>query len=141
VVSKPAPKADVEIVKLCSRVRGITQRGPMNQTICHTSEILLVEDNPGDVRLIGFSGAVRPETIGKLPQELKADPELRDIPVVVLTTSRAEHDIVTANDLRARGCIQKPIDLNRSWDRVRSIESFWLGTAALPRELEPQKDS
>jgi DNA-binding NarL/FixJ family response regulator len=109
----------------------------MNQTICHTSEILLVEDNPGDARLIGFSGTVRPETIGKLPQELKADPELRDIPVVVLTTSRAEHDIVTAKDLQARGCIQKPIDLNRFWDSVR----FWLGTAALPRELEPQKDS
>ena len=137
-------------------------------------EVLLVEDNPGDVRLtmeamreskviVNLSvapdgeealaflrrlgphlGAPRPDLILldlNLPRkdgrevlaEIKADADLRRIPVVVLTTSSAEADIVKSYNLHANCYITKPVDFKQFMTVVRSIEDFWLTVVRLPR--------
>jgi CheY-like chemotaxis protein len=136
-------------------------------------EILLVEDNPGDVRLTiealrdskvhnqlnvardgvealaflhregAFVDAVRPDLILldlNLPRkdgrevlaEIKADPALRTIPVVILTTSRAEQDVLRSYELQANCYITKPVDLEQFMTVVKSIEDFWLTIVTLP---------
>ena len=64
--------------------------------------------------------------------ELKSDPDLRAIPVVVLTTSRAEEDVLRAYQLQANCFITKPVDFKQFLDVVRSIENFWLTVVTLP---------
>jgi two-component system, chemotaxis family, response regulator Rcp1 len=136
-------------------------------------EILLVEDNPGDVRLTRealregkvhnnlsvvddgvkalaflrrqgeYASAPRPDLILldlNLPRmsgrevltEVKSDPELKSIPVVVLTTSQAEQDIVRAYELNANCYVTKPVDLDQFITVVKSIEDFWLTIVRLP---------
>ena len=136
-------------------------------------EILLVEDNPGDVRLtqevfndgkmlnklhvVGdgiealaflnqegeYADVPRPELILldlNLPRkdgrdvlaEIKADGDLRRIPVVVLTTSCSEEDILKSYDLNANCYITKPVDLNHFIEVVKSIEDFWMTVVKLP---------
>ena len=138
-------------------------------------EILLVEDNPGDVRLTRealregkvrnnlsiasdgvealaylrregkYRDAVRPDLILldlNLPRkdgrevlaEVKADDTLRNIPVVVLTSSQAEQDILRAYDLHANCYVSKPVDLDQFIHVVRSIEDFWFTIVKLPPE-------
>jgi CheY-like chemotaxis protein len=139
-------------------------------------EILLVEDNPGDVRLTRealregkvhnnlyiakdgvealaflrregaeFADAVRPDLIlldlnlprkdgREVLEEIKADPSLRHIPVVVLTSSEAEQDIVRAYDLHANCYVSKPVDLDQFITVVQSIENFWFTIVKLPTE-------
>ena len=139
-------------------------------------EILLVEDNPGDVRLtrealkdgkivnnlhVAEDGvealaflrregksrdAVRPELILldlNLPKkdgrevlaEIKADEDLRRIPVVILTSSAAEQDIVKSYNLHANCYVTKPVDLDQFINVVKSIEYFWLTVVRLPPEI------
>jgi CheY-like chemotaxis protein len=136
-------------------------------------QVLLVEDNPGDVRLtkealkegkllnqltvVGdgvealsflrkegkYANALQPELILldlNLPKkdgrevlaEIKADPGLRRIPVVVLTTSSAEEDILKIYDLHANCYITKPVDLEQFMGVVKSIEDFWVSVVKLP---------
>ena len=136
-------------------------------------QVLLVEDNPGDVRLtkealkegkllnqltvVGdgvealsflrkegkYADALQPELILldlNLPKkdgrevlaEIKADPKLRRIPVVVLTTSSAEEDILKIYDLHANCYITKPVDLEQFMGVVKSIEDFWVSVVKLP---------
>lgn len=136
-------------------------------------EILLVEDNPGDVRLTRealreakvannlhvapdgvaalaflrregeFADAVRPDVILldlNLPRkdgrevlaEVKDDAELRTIPVVVLTSSKAEQDVVRAYDLHANCYVTKPVDFDQFITVVKSIEDFWFTIVKLP---------
>ncbi len=150
------------------------------ETICEAVEILLVEDNPGDVRLIQevlrdgkvrnnmsvtkdgvdaisflhqtgeYSGAPRPDIILldlNLPKkdgrevlaDIKADPDLKNIPVVVLTTSSAEQDIFRSYDLHANCYITKPVDLDQFIRVIRSIEDFWLTIVKLPRGEEDDR--
>jgi two-component system, chemotaxis family, response regulator Rcp1 len=138
-------------------------------------EILLVEDNPGDVRLTRealregkvrnnlhvaadgvealhflrregkFAGAVRPDLIlldlnlpkkdgREVLEDIKSDPALRYIPVVVLTSSQAEQDILRAYDLHANCYVTKPVDLDQFIHVVRSIEEFWFTIVKLPPE-------
>jgi CheY-like chemotaxis protein len=138
-------------------------------------EILLVEDNPGDVRLTiealrdakvhnrvsvakdgveamaflrregQYGDARRPDLILldlNLPRkdgrevlaEIKVDTGLKHIPVVILTTSRAEQDILKSYDLHANCYVTKPVDLDQFITVVRSIENFWLTVVALPPE-------
>ena len=66
--------------------------------------------------------------------EIKADDALRRIPVVVLTTSQAEEDILKAYDLNANCYISKPVDLEPFIKVVRSIEDFWLTIVQLPTQ-------
>jgi two-component system, chemotaxis family, response regulator Rcp1 len=64
--------------------------------------------------------------------ELKADDSLKTIPVVVLTTSRAEQDVLRAYNLNANCYITKPVDFDQFLNVVRSIEAFWLYVVSLP---------
>ena len=64
--------------------------------------------------------------------DLKADGDLKTIPIVVLTTSRAEQDILSVYQLNANCYINKPVDFNQFLEVVRSIESFWLYVVTLP---------
>lgn len=137
-------------------------------------EILLIEDNPGDVRLTveifkeakihnkmnvmtdgieamaflrqegEYTNVPRPDLILldlNLPKkdgrevlaEIKVDPALRRIPVVVLTTSKAEEDILKTYDLHVNAYITKPVDLEQFIGIVKSIENFWLTIVKLPR--------
>ena len=146
----------------------------MAENIGRPIEILLVEDNPGDVRLTKealkdakvinnlhvagdgiealdflkrqgkYPGAIRPDLILldlNLPRkdgrevlgEIKADPGLRQIPVVILTTSKAEEDILRTYDLHANCYITKPVDLEKFIEVISAIEDFWLSIVKLPR--------
>ena len=67
-------------------------------------------------------------------EELKQDPDLRTIPVVVLTTSRSEQDVLRSYKLHANCYITKPVDFTQFMDVVRSIEHFWLTVVTLPKE-------
>ena len=66
--------------------------------------------------------------------EIKADQRLRRIPVVVLTTSEAEQDILESYNLHANCYVKKPVDLDAFINVVRSIDTFWLAIVKLPPE-------
>ena len=136
-------------------------------------EVLLVEDNPGDVRLTREAlkdgkvrnnlhvladgveamrflrregrhvDAPRPDLIlldlnlpkkdgREVLEEIKVDEDLRQIPVVILTTSQAEQDILESYRLRANAYVSKPVDLERFLEVVKTIEEFWLEIVRLP---------
>lgn len=65
-------------------------------------------------------------------QEIKTDPDLRRIPVVILTTSKAEEDVFRSYDLHANCYITKPVQLPQFFDVVRNIEDFWMSIVRLP---------
>jgi CheY-like chemotaxis protein len=145
----------------------------MNPKTSKSIEILLVEDNPGDVRLtkealqdakvcnsmfvVGdgieaiaylrgenqYTNAVRPDLILldlNLPRmngfevldAIKEDPNLKRIPVVVLTTSQAEQDIIQSYNLYANAYVTKPVDLEQFIKVIKAIEGFWLEIVRLP---------
>ena len=90
-------------------------------------------------------GAVRPDLILldlNLPRmdgrevlsEVKSDPKLKTIPVVVLTTSNAEQDVLRSYELQANCYITKPVDLEQFITVVKSIEDFWLTIVTLPHQ-------
>jgi CheY-like chemotaxis protein len=92
-----------------------------------------------------YAQAVRPDLVLldlNLPRkdgrevlaEIKADTRLRRIPVVILTTSQAEEDIVSAYQLNANSYISKPVDLEQFIRVVQAIDTFWLGIVELPEE-------
>jgi two-component system, chemotaxis family, response regulator Rcp1 len=143
-------------------------------------EILLVEDNPGDVRLTiealkegkvtnnlrvakdgeealdclyqrsSFSKGPRPDIILldlNLPKKdgrevlkiIKTDDKLKQIPVVVLTTSKAEEDILKSYDYHANCYITKPIDMNEFLKVIRMTEDFWLTIVKLPTRIRSEE--
>jgi DNA-binding response OmpR family regulator len=65
-------------------------------------------------------------------REIKNDPKLKRIPVVILTTSQSEDDIIHTYDLHANCYITKPVDFNQFLKVVKSIEDFWLTVVKLP---------
>jgi CheY-like chemotaxis protein len=136
-------------------------------------QILLIEDEPGDVLLIAealhetgipsdlhvtidgeqamdffhrrdaFAAAPVPDLVLldlNLPKkdgrqvlvEIKGDPKLRYIPVIVLTTSAAERDVMHAYDQHVNAYIRKPVGYAALLDVVRTIRDFWIGAALLP---------
>jgi len=112
------------------------------------NHLSMVEDGVQAMKFLrrqnGFSEAPRPDLIlldlnlpGKdgreVLAELKADPDLKTIPVVVLTMSRAEADIFRAYELQANCYITKPLDFVQFLDVIRTIEHFWLAIVTLPR--------
>jgi two-component system, chemotaxis family, response regulator Rcp1 len=66
--------------------------------------------------------------------EIKADPELRRIPVVILTTSSADRDVIQTYDLGANAYVVKPVDLDQLVTIVKQIEDFWFSIVRLPPE-------
>jgi len=69
--------------------------------------------------------------------EIKSDPALRSIPVVVLTTSKAEEDILRSYDLHANAYVTKPVDFNRFIEVVRQIDEFFVTVVKLPAHRPP----
>jgi len=67
-------------------------------------------------------------------EELKSDPQLKQIPVIVLTTSRADQDILRCYELHANCYITKPVNFTKFIEVVRSIEHFWLSVVTLPEK-------
>ncbi|ACV12039.1 response regulator receiver protein [Halorhabdus utahensis DSM 12940] len=65
-------------------------------------------------------------------EEINDDPELRRIPVIVLTSSEAESDIVKSYELQANAYLSKPVDYSGFMDVVRSLEEFWLSVVKMP---------
>ena len=152
----------------------------MNNTLetpARSIDILLVEDNPGDVRLtrellkeskIGnnltvvdngedalaylrrgpkYPNATSPDLIlldlnlpkkngHEVLESVKNDPVLRRIPVVILTSSKAEEDIVKTYDLHANCYIAKPVGLDQFAAMVKSIDDFWLAIVKFPPNLK-----
>ena len=143
----------------------------MNPGVSNPIEILLVEDNPGDVRLIkevfkdakiynnmlvAYDGEAAIEILRRddgnvtlpdlilldlnLPKkdgrevlrEIKGDDCLKCIPVVILTTSNAEEDLIETYKMNANCYITKPVDLDQFINVVKSIENFWLSIVKLP---------
>jgi CheY-like chemotaxis protein len=140
----------------------------------HAIEVLLVEDDPGDVLLTreAFEGKIRNtlhvvndgvEAMAFLRNEgryertpmpdlilldlnlprmdgrevlamVKEDPELRLIPVVVLTTSDAEEDVVSSYSLHANAYVSKPVDFERFIEVVRQIDDFFISVVRLPQQ-------
>lgn len=96
------------------------------------------------LRAVGVhAGAPRPDLIlldlnipkldgAEVLAEIKTDPDLARIPVVVLTTSKAEEDIARSYDLHANCYINKPVDLDQFMLVIRAIEDFWLTVVRLP---------
>lgn len=140
-------------------------------------EILLVDDNPGDIRLTQealkeskvlnnlhivedgmealeflrkkgrFKNVITPDIILldlNLPKrngrevltEIKNDDFLKKIPVVILTISRAEEDILKSYELHANCYITKPVDMNQFVKIVRTIENFWFSIVRLPPNID-----
>jgi len=94
-----------------------------------------------------YSNAVRPDIIlldlnlprkdgREVLEEIKTDPDLKRIPVVIMTISQAEEDIIRSYNLYANCYITKPIDLNQFMKVVKSIEDFWLTIVKLPPDGE-----
>ena len=141
----------------------------------HPIDILLVEDNPGDVDLTrealdgakvcntlhiaedgeealeflrrqgAHSDAPRPDLIlldlnlpkkdgREVLEEIKADRQLAEIPVVVLTTSAADEDVTRAYQLHANCYVTKPVDFKQFLKVIQAIEDFWLTVVKLPRK-------
>lgn len=150
----------------------------MSERTSKPIEILLVEDNPGDVRLTRealldarvynnmsiagdgiealaylkqegqYAGAARPDLILldlNLPrmngfevlEVIKKDDDLRRIPVVILTTSQAEQDIINGYNLHANAYVTKPVDLEQFIQVIKTIEDFWLEIVMLPDGKKP----
>jgi chemotaxis family two-component system response regulator Rcp1 len=144
-----------------------------NRKISRSIEILLVEDNPGDVRLTRevlkeskvrsnlhvvedgmkamaylrreskYADAVRPDIVLldlNLPKKdgrevligIKTDEDLKRIPVVILTTSEDERDILEAYNNHVNCYVTKPLDIDQFTKIVKSIEDFWLTIVKLP---------
>lgn len=140
--------------------------------------VLLVEDNPGDVRLTQeafkeanmaiqlnvtmdgaeaikylrkeekYSDVLTPDLIlldlnlpkkdgREVLKEIKTDDTLKRIPVVVLTTSNAEQDVMKSYNLHVNCYINKPVDFEKFFDIIQKIEEFWLTTAILPTRVRP----
>lgn len=68
----------------------------------------------------------------ELLSELKADSDLRRIPVVVLTSSKAEEDVVRSYELHASAYVTKPVDLAGFWTIIKAIEGFWFSVVRFP---------
>ncbi len=139
------------------------------------AQLLLVEDNPGDVRLTKeafkqgriendlhtvsdgsealaflkrrgeYEDAPRPDLVlldlnlprtdgEEVLEQLKDDPKLRSIPVIVLTSSRAEEDIARSYELHANAYLTKPVDPDEFIETVRAFEKFWFSVVRLPPE-------
>lgn len=149
----------------------------MTKTIDDPIDILLVEDNEGDVLLSqiafkdseydcqlhvasdgelamdflyqrnDFTDSPTPDIVLldlNLPkknglsvlEDIKNDPDLRRIPVVIMTSSQANTDIISGYDLQASGYIIKPLSLQKFADMVEGLDKYWFTTVVLPKRIE-----
>lgn len=150
---------------------------PSEYDAAEPADILLVEDNPGDVRLTkeafkdgriantlhvvengvdaldflfqrnDYADAPRPDLVlldlnlprkngGEVLDELHEDPTRRSIPVIILTSSESEMDIVRSYERCARGYLTKPVDPNEFIATIQELERFWLSVMRLPTDTD-----
>jgi len=143
-------------------------------------EILLVEDNPGDIELTkeafndskisnnisvvmdgeqaldylrrenGYKDSITPDIIlldlnlpkkdgAKVLEEIKCDPNLKRIPVVIMTSSKAERDVIKTYNLHVNSYLVKPVSLSKFADIVEAIDNFWFSIVILPSDVEIEK--
>lgn len=143
------------------------------QQLCRPIEILMIEDNPGDVRLAQeglkrgkvvnnlrvaedgetglamlrkegeHAGSASPDLIlldlnlpgiggREVLAEIKSDPALEHIPVVVLTSSEAEEDILKSYKLKTNSYIIKPVEFQKFMDMMKKLDDYWLAFVKLP---------
>ncbi len=148
-----------------------------NQPQAELIEILMVDDNPGDIEITRkslkegkirnvfnsvkdgeeamdylyqrgrFANAARPDLIlldlnmpkkdgREVLEEIKTDPNLKSIPVVILTSSKAESDIVDSYNMNANCYVPKPVELETFIGIVKKIEEFWLDVVKLPTSIQ-----
>ncbi len=147
----------------------------MTEQPARTINILLVEDDPGDVLMTReafeenlhnrldvvtdgaaaldylrhaqpYADAPRPDLIlldlnlprrdgREVLQEIKADPDLQHIPVIVLTTSQAEEDVLRSYQLHANAYVTKPVDFEGFIEAVKQIDHFFVSVVQLPPEI------
>jgi CheY-like chemotaxis protein len=140
-----------------------------------TINVLLVEDDPGDVLMTreafeenlhnrldvvtdgaaaldylrhegSYADAPRPDLVlldlnlprrdgREVLQEIKADPSLRHIPVIVLTTSKAEEDVLRSYQLHANAYVTKPVDFEGFIEAIKQIDHFFISVVQLPSDL------
>jgi two-component system, chemotaxis family, response regulator Rcp1 len=151
----------------------------MDKKIKRPINILLVEDNPADVRLtqeafkmtsnlkdlfvvkdgVEAMSFLKPEGQKEKPirpdlilldlnlprksgrevlEEIKQDPKLRSIPVIILTTSTADDDVIKLYDLHANCYITKPVDIEDFINCFKLIEAFWFGVVRLPPPIDSE---
>lgn len=144
-----------------------------NQSAGNPANILLVEDNPGDVRLTEeafkegqisntlhvvtdgvealeflrkegeYADATCPDIVlldlnlprmdgDEVLEEIRADPDLKHLPVIILTSSVAEEDVVKSYELKANAYLTKPVDPDKFVETIRSFQEFWLSVVRLP---------
>ena len=107
------------------------------------NSLKIVGDGVEAMEYLRAEGSARPDLVLldlNLPRkdgrevlaEIKSDPLLRSIPVVVLTTSKAEEDILRSYDLHANAYVTKPVDFNRFIEVVRQIDEFFVTVVKLP---------
>lgn len=149
----------------------------MNFNELRPAEILLIEDNSGDVRLVeealkdskilnnlskvsdgvyamdflhkrnGFENAPTPDLIildlnmprkngFEVLQEIKQDEKLKRIPVVIMTVSNDERDILKSYNLHANCYITKPVDFVQFCEIIKNVENFWFSIVTLPKRVE-----
>lgn len=145
----------------------------MSETATDSVDILLVEDNPGDVRLTReafkegqirntlhvvkdgvealdflyrrgeYKEATRPEIIlldlnlprkngDEVLEEIRSDPKLLKIPVIILTSSDAEEDIIKSYEMQANAYLTKPVNPSEFIETIQNFQSFWLNIVRLP---------
>lgn len=147
----------------------------MTDPQARTINVLLVEDDPGDVLMTReafeenlqnrldvvtdgsaaleylrhqgpYADAPRPDLIlldlnlprrdgREVLQEIKADPALRHIPVIVLTTSKAEEDVLRSYQLHANAYVTKPVDFEGFIEAIKQIDHFFISVVQLPSEI------
>jgi CheY-like chemotaxis protein len=147
----------------------------MTESQAKTINVLLVEDDPGDVLMTReafeeylhnrldvvsdgdaalnylrreepYADAPRPDLIlldlnlprrdgREVLQEIKADPDLRHIPVIVLTTSQAEEDVLRSYQLRANAYVTKPVDFEGFIEAIKQIDHFFVSVVQLPTDV------
>lgn len=137
------------------------------------ADILLVEDNPGDIRLTQeafkegqisntlhittdgvealeflrkqgkYADATCPDIVlldlnlprmngDEVLKEIRADPDLKHLPVIILTSSAAEEDVIESYELQANAYLMKPVDPAEFVETIRSFQEFWLSVVRLP---------
>lgn len=107
------------------------------------NEVTVVRDGQAALDHLLGGDAARPDLVildlnlpklsgHEVLERMRADPELRRVPVAILTTSAAEQDVVKGYDLGANCYLTKPVDVEQFVHVVQSIEDFWLGLVRLP---------
>lgn len=150
----PKPLQQVEILLVEDNLADVLMTRSAFEDFKLTNTLHVVEDGVEALEYLHgegkFAGSPHPDLIMldlNLPRkngrevlaEIKTDPALLNIPVIVLTTSRSEQDVLEAYGLHANCYIVKPVGFPNFVEAIKSIEHFWFSLVTLPSEVENGK--